>query len=80
MKSILRLVASATLSLMLVTGIGVSLTGCSADSLSGPNIEALASEETGGGTTGGGSEHNLDKSEETGGGTTGGGSEHNLDN
>ena len=79
MKSLLRMVASATLSLMLVTGIGMSLTGCSADSLSGPNLDSYATETGGGGTTGGGSEHNLEKTETGGGGTTGGGSEHNLD-
>lgn len=78
MKSLLRFVASAAMSLMLVTGVSLSLTGCSADTLSGPNFDSYA--ETGGGTSGGsGSEHNYDKTE-SGGGTSGGsGSEHNYD-
>lgn len=78
MKSFIRMVASAALSLMLVALIGISFTGCSAETLSGPNIEAYAENETGGGTSGAGSEHNIDKNE-TGGGTSGAGSEHNID-
>lgn len=80
MKNLVRLVASAALSLMLVSGVGLTLTGCSAESLSGPGLEAHTN-ETGGGTGSGGSEHNThDKTGgETGGGTSGGGSEHNTD-
>ena len=79
MKIFLRMAASAALSLTLLAGIGMTLTGCSAETLSGPNLDAYANTDTGGGgTSGGGSEHNLEKAE-IGGGTSGGGSEHNLD-
>ncbi len=78
MKSLVRLIASVAFSLMLVTGVSLSLTGCSADTLSGPEFEAYGT-ESGGGTGGGGSDHNNnDKAGgETGGGTGGGGSDHN---
>jgi hypothetical protein len=78
MNSFLRMVASAALSLMLVAVVGISFTGCSAETLSGPNIESYAGNEAGGGTSGAGSEHNIDKNE-AGGGTSGAGSEHNID-
>lgn len=87
MKTLARVFASACLSLALVVGVSLSLTGCSADTLSGPDIEAHATGggETGGGggTTGTGSAHNTWEAAgggETGGGggTTGTGSAHNL--
>ncbi len=88
MKALAQVFASACLSLALIVGVSFTFTGCSADSLSGPDIEAHArggGETSGnGGTTGGGSDHNTDKARfggETsgGGGTTGTGSDHNTD-
>ena len=78
MNKILRLVASAALTLTLVSGVGLSLSGCSAETLSGPGVEAYGT-ETGASTSGGGSEHNnLAKTDGgTSGSTGGGGSEHN---
>ncbi len=86
MKTLAQVFASACLSLALVIGVSFSLTGCSADSLSGPDIEARASgggdHDGGGGTTGSGSAHNTYKAgggdHDGGGGTTGSGSAHNT--
>lgn len=88
MKTLAQVFVSACLSLALIVGVSFTFAGCSADSLSGPDIEAYAApgggdHDGGGGTTGGGSAHNTDKAgggdHDGGGGTTGGGSAHNTD-
>ena len=87
MKTLAQVFVSACLSLALIAGVSFTFAGCSADSLSGPDIEAYAAGggETsgGGGTSGTGSAHNPDKAGggETsgGGGTSGTGSAHNTD-
>jgi len=87
MKTLAQVFVSACLSLALVVGVSFTLTGCSADTLSGPDVEAYATgggdTGGGGGTTGTGSPHNTWEAPgggDTGGGggTTGTGSPHNL--
>lgn len=46
MKALLRLTATAALSFFLLTGVSLALTGCSADTLTGPDVSSYA---TGGG-------------------------------
>ena len=92
MKTLAQVFVSACLSLALVVGVSFTLTGCSADTLSGPDVEAYATggggnTGGGGGTTGTGSPHNTWEAAGGGGGggntgggggTTGTGSPHNL--
>jgi len=89
MKTLAQVFVSACLSLALVVGVSFTLTGCSADTLSGPDVEAYGTSEGGhgggGGTTGTGSAHNTWEAaggggggHGGGGGTTGTGSAHNL--
>lgn len=80
MKRLAQVFVSACLSLALMAGVGLTLTGCSADTLSGPDVSSYA-EGGGTGTGGTGSDHNTDKAHLDGGGTgTGGtGSDHNTD-
>lgn len=73
MKNLLRFITSASLSLVLLGGASLALTGCSADTLAGPEVESYTQDST----SGAGAGHNTG-GQKTQDSTSGAGAGHNT--